>query len=214
MRPVGTSPVVVRLTPSSGPVGTVVRVRASGCEDNAGDVSFHGDANDLSARNDARLVHLVTAVRTGDQVMGTYQVTRQDLTGGEGLFSVQCGASLGQAPFLVTGPVPATGQCPLLEEPVSEADGPAAFDAAVAYATGLDPTLSSGRVREDTVRSASSDLRGRGGEVQARCGADTAGRTLVVTTTRTDLLPSASLATSVYFVSRVGGRLWVWQQAH
>lgn len=212
--PDASASVVVRVTPRSGPVGTVVRLTATGCVDNAGDVTFNADANDMSKRNDMSLARRVPVARSGDRVTGTYEVTSRDVTGGEGLFYVQCGDSLGQTPFLVTGPVAANGNCPLYADQVTAADAPAAFNAAVAYARTLDPKLTQSRVREDSVRLASSDLQGRGGQVQVRCGPDMAGRTFVVATTRTDLLPSASLSQGVYFVSRVGGQMWVWQQAH
>jgi hypothetical protein len=200
----------VRVTPQSGPVGTSVQLIATGCLD-AGAVSFNNDANDMSARNDPNTVHELTVTRTDDRVTGTYVITRRDLTGGEGLFYVQCGQTLGEVPFLVTGPVAANGACPLHAERVVASDAPAAFDAVVAYATALDPKLSLDRIRKDSVRLASADLLGRGGQVQ--CG-DVDARTFVVSTTRTDMLPSASLSEGVYFVSRVAGRMWVWRQAH
>ncbi|HVA59088.1 MAG TPA: hypothetical protein VNG13_00940 [Mycobacteriales bacterium] len=97
---------------------------------------------------------------------------------------------------------------------MSQGDSNAAFDAVVRYAERQEPGLVARRLRRDRVVLALVDERSRGGEVLARCGPSVAGRTLVVYTTRTDLLPSASLSEGDYFVSREEGILTVWKQAH
>lgn len=104
--------------------------------------------------------------------------------------------------------------CPTGLQPVSTTDAPAAFTAVRGYATRHDPTFAATDLHLDPVVIATDDLDGYGGLVTRTCGIPTAGRTLVVTTTRTDLLPSASLSSSVYFVSRIDGTWVVWQQVH
>jgi hypothetical protein len=68
-------------------------------------------------------------------------------------------------------------------------------------------------LRLDKVTVASGDTE-RGGQVRQMCSSDVATHTLIVYTTRTDLLPSASLSQGVYFTSRLGGHFETWYQAH
>lgn len=62
----------------------------------------------------------------------------------------------------------------------------------------------------DDLGSSTSD-EAFGQQVLAEGGRDVAERTLVVEATRTDLLPVRSASQGGYFVSRVSGRLVVWE---
>jgi hypothetical protein len=107
----------------------------------------------------------------------------------------------------------AAGRCPKSPQSISTGMRGQAFEAVVSYNQQRDPRFSRSTLRRDRVTLASTDGE-RGGEVTTACGPFTAARTFVVYTTRTDLLPSASLSQGVYFVSRTDGGLAVWEQAH
>lgn len=66
-------------------------------------MSFNNDANDTSARNDPKTVRTVSTTLTGHRLAGDYTVVAGDFTGGEGLFFVQCGSTVRQVAFTVTG---------------------------------------------------------------------------------------------------------------
>lgn len=95
----------IAVTPSSGPVGTTVEISVGGCHDPSGQnhaVSFNNDADNPSARNDPQTVHAVTVRQDDELLTGSYRIQPSDLTGGVGMFFVQCGATLMTAPFSVT----------------------------------------------------------------------------------------------------------------
>jgi hypothetical protein len=97
----------ITVSPTSGAPGTAVRVLVTGCgvadpADKA-TVSFNNDALDVGARNDRDTVRLVKTRQRGTGARGTYTVVRRDRTGGLGMFFVQCGQTLRQTRFKVTG---------------------------------------------------------------------------------------------------------------
>jgi hypothetical protein len=97
----------IAVSPTSGPPGTAVRVLVTGCgvaepADKA-TVSFNNDAENVAARNDADTVRLVKTRQRGTGARGTYTIVRRDRTGGLGMFFVQCGQTLQQTRFKVTG---------------------------------------------------------------------------------------------------------------
>ena len=94
----------VRITPATGPPGTIVYIQAAGCDDPSGQnhaISFNNDALNPAARNDPNTVRSINAVQHGTRLMATYKIVRGDVTGGVGTFFVQCGQSLRQANFHV-----------------------------------------------------------------------------------------------------------------
>jgi hypothetical protein len=90
------------IEPTSGPVGTTVHVRATGCLDQDGQnhaVSFN---TDVSAGTDAK-VRAVDATLNGETLSGAYTISAADASGqGPGLFFVQCADDLQQEPFTIT----------------------------------------------------------------------------------------------------------------
>lgn len=107
----------------------------------------------------------------------------------------------------------AASQCPKSPQPITNGMRDQAFQAVVSYNQQRDSQFQTSTLRRDQVTIASADSS-RGSEVTTNCGPFTSARTFVVYTTRTDLLPSASLSQGVYFVSRTNGTLEVWKQAH
>ena len=97
----------VSVAPTSGPPGTVVRLRATGCNDPSGRghaVSFNNDAENVTGRFDANRVRSVADHQDGQTLTATYTVQASDYTGGTGLFFVQCAATVKTAAFGVTPP--------------------------------------------------------------------------------------------------------------
>lgn len=97
----------ITVTPTSGPPGTVVRIIVTGCgaADRADKptVSFNNDAENFGARNDPETVRLVRVRDRGTTAEGAYTIVNRDRTGGVGMFFVQCGQTLKQKRFKVTG---------------------------------------------------------------------------------------------------------------
>ena len=96
----------VAVYPSSGPPGTKVRLVITGCgraarTDDA-TVSFNNDALNTSARNDPNTVRNL-GVHRGTRIALSYKIAPGDRTGGLGQFFVQCGQTLIESPFNVTG---------------------------------------------------------------------------------------------------------------
>lgn len=104
--------------------------------------------------------------------------------------------------------------CPAPAQPVTVSDGSAAFAAVRAYATRRDPSLTAHALRQDPATIAANDHARYSNLVAAACGEQTAARTLVIRTTRTDQPSPSSTSSDVYFVSRVDGVWVVWQQVH
>jgi hypothetical protein len=117
-------------------------------------------------------------------------------------------AQLRQSP----SPSRAASPCPADPQAVSPQMKDRAFAAVRAYAEATS-RFPAKDLRLDKVTVAASDTE-RGGEVRQMCSSDVAARTLIVYTTRSDLLPSASLSEGVYFTSRLGGHFETWYQAH
>ena len=94
---------VVTVSPTSGPAGTVVQIEATGCKDTAGAhaVSFNNDAQNTSARFDPNTVRSIESTQRGTTLTATYQIVEADRTGGTGAFFVQCAATVKTAPFTV-----------------------------------------------------------------------------------------------------------------
>jgi hypothetical protein len=67
-------------------------------------VSFNNDAQNVSGRFDPNRVRLVADHEAGQTLTAMYTVQASDYTGGAGLFSVQCGATVKTAAFGVTLP--------------------------------------------------------------------------------------------------------------
>ena len=96
---------VVALTPSAGPPGTLVRITASGCVDASGRnhaVSFNNDAHNPSARNDPNTVRTIASTFLRERLTATYRIRPGDRTGGVGSVFVQCGSTVKTADFGVT----------------------------------------------------------------------------------------------------------------
>jgi hypothetical protein len=125
------------------------------------------------------------------------------------------------SPAAATASVPATTpaartamspRCPADPDDLGGSTSDEAFAAVVRF-NETDPDFDPATLRNDSVAPATR-AGARGLQVLAECGRDVAERTFVVETTRTDLLPAQSASQGVYFVSRVSGRLVVWEQAH
>ncbi|HET7309729.1 MAG TPA: hypothetical protein VFJ17_00225 [Mycobacteriales bacterium] len=98
----------ISVTPTSGPPGTVVHILVTGCgeADPANlppTVSFNNDAENFGSRNDPDTVRRIAVQVRGTRVTGTYPIVPRDRTGGVGMFFAQCGQSLEQTRFRVTG---------------------------------------------------------------------------------------------------------------
>ena len=76
-----------------------------------------------------------------------------------------------------------------------------------------DPGFRPATLRKDRVALA-PQAGARGEQVAVECGSSVAARTFVVFTSRIDLLPSQSASQGVWFVSKLHGRLIVWERAH
>jgi hypothetical protein len=107
---------------------------------------------------------------------------------------------------------PSSQRCPADPEDLGGSTSDEAFAAVVRF-NEQDPDFDPSALRRDSVAVA-PEAGARGGQVLTECGPGVAERTFVVETTRTDLLPAQSASQGVYFVSRVGGQLVVWEQAH
>ncbi|HET6910618.1 MAG TPA: hypothetical protein VFH54_14885 [Mycobacteriales bacterium] len=91
------------IQPSSGPVGTVVHISATGCGDVDGQnhaVSFNPDTSNL--KPDAG-VDDVPAELSAENLTARYVISRADANGsGHGRFFVQCATDLADLPFTIT----------------------------------------------------------------------------------------------------------------
>lgn len=92
--------------PKAGPVGTAVRLLIKGCGEvdpaNAATVSFNNDALNMSARFNPTTVRNL-GIHRGSRIRLSYTVVASDRTGGVGQFFVQCGQTVRDTPFKVTG---------------------------------------------------------------------------------------------------------------
>ena len=108
--PVGPSPnMVMSLSPTRGPAGTTVTIKALACLDPAGGnhaVSFNRAAgpggNMTDGRNPNNVVG-IPATLSGTTLTGSYTITHQDTAFGGGVFFVQCGQTLKTILFTATG---------------------------------------------------------------------------------------------------------------
>jgi hypothetical protein len=94
------------LSATSGPPGTVVVIVVTGCQDPSGQnhaVSFNNDSANMSARFSPSTVRDIPARQNGTRLDATYRIVAGDLTGGQGLFTVQCGPTLRDRRFTVIG---------------------------------------------------------------------------------------------------------------
>jgi len=94
----------INLSSTRGGPGEQVRIEVTGCDDPTGKnhaVSFNDDAQNVSARNDPNTVRMIVAVQDGSTLRATYTIQRADVTGGVGMFYVQCQAAVRSAPFTV-----------------------------------------------------------------------------------------------------------------
>jgi hypothetical protein len=96
----------IAVHPSSGSPGTVAHLLITGCGDaartNEATVSFNNDALDPSARNDPDTVRNL-GVHHGTRITLSYRIQGGDRTGGLGQFFVQCGQTVLDTPFKVSG---------------------------------------------------------------------------------------------------------------
>ncbi|GAA2473583.1 hypothetical protein GCM10009858_08670 [Terrabacter carboxydivorans] len=92
--------------PSSGRPGTEVRLLITGCghagTPDEATVTFNNDALNMSARNDPNAVRNL-GVHRGISMTLSYKIAPGDRTGGQGQFFVQCGQTVRESPFKVTG---------------------------------------------------------------------------------------------------------------
>jgi len=96
----------IEVHPKSGPPGTLVNLSITGCGEAAprdeATVSFNNDALNVAARNDPNTVKDL-GVHRGTQITMSYKIDAADRTGGLGEFFVQCGETVLDMPFKVTG---------------------------------------------------------------------------------------------------------------
>ena len=93
------------LSATSGRPGTVVAIVVTGCQDPTGKnhaISFNNDSESMSARFSPSTVRTIPAEQHGTRLDATYRIVAGDRTGGQGLFTVQCGPTLRDKPFTVT----------------------------------------------------------------------------------------------------------------
>jgi hypothetical protein len=99
----GSGKLAMSIEPTSGPVGTVVEIRASFCLDANGQnhaVSFNPDTSNPAP--DAT-VDGIRANLAGETLTARYTITRADARGsGHGRFFVQCATDLADLPFRIT----------------------------------------------------------------------------------------------------------------
>ena len=100
------------IRPTSGPVGTVVHISATGCSDADGQnhaVSFNpGFGNTLQAARAHYQQGVIDSHLSGQVLHATYRITTQDARAAEHadasapLFYVQCATDLADLPFTIT----------------------------------------------------------------------------------------------------------------
>lgn len=99
----GSARLTLTLSPISGPVGTVVHIRASNCADANGQnhaVSFNPDT---SNRQPDAPVRDIPASLVRQNLAAVYTITRADAHGsGQGEFFVQCATDLADQAFTIT----------------------------------------------------------------------------------------------------------------
>jgi hypothetical protein len=96
----------MRATPTTGGVGTLVRLRVTGCVDPSGRnhaVSYNNDAQNTNARNLPTTVKAIMSAQHGDRLDATYRIVIGDKTTGVGAFFAQCGNTVREAAFRVLG---------------------------------------------------------------------------------------------------------------
>jgi len=108
--PVGPSPdLVMTISPTRGPVGTTVAIRAIACLDPTGlnhAVGFNragGPGGNMHEDRNPNNVVTIPATLSGTTLVGTYTITRQDTEFSGGMFTVQCGQTVKDEVFTVTG---------------------------------------------------------------------------------------------------------------
>ena len=100
---------VLSISPTSGPVGMKVAIRAIACIDTNGlnhAVSFNraaGPGGNMADGRDPSNVVVIPSVLSGTTLTARYTVTHEDMTFGGGVFFVQCGQTVKSAVFSVTG---------------------------------------------------------------------------------------------------------------
>lgn len=106
----GPSPnLVTTISPTSGPAGTTVTIKALACLDPTGgnhDVSFNraaGPGGNMSDGRNPNNVVEIPATLSGTTLTGTYTITHHDTAFGGGVFFVQCGQTLQEVLFTATG---------------------------------------------------------------------------------------------------------------
>jgi hypothetical protein len=105
----------------------------------------------------------------------------------------------------------AASRCPIGVDPISPSSA-GVFSAVTLFAATLDPTHLEHLVREQILLAATD--KERGGQVEAECGTPVAARTLIVYARAADVSQGLSAGEHIYFVSKVRGRITVWEQAH
>ena len=100
----------VSVSPAQGPAGTSVQIDATGCVDANGlnhAVSFNSNGRAASAMNNPQAIHTIDAGLNGTTLSAQYTIPPQAAAGAGdavGTFYVQCGSSVQEADFTVTGP--------------------------------------------------------------------------------------------------------------
>src|SRR3954449_6166916 len=96
----------ISVQPESGPAGTNVRMVITGCGEvdssDSATVSFNNDALNMSARLSPNTVRDL-GIHKGTRITMSYKTVASDRTGGLGQFFVQCGQTVLDTPFRVTG---------------------------------------------------------------------------------------------------------------
>jgi hypothetical protein len=91
------------LSPTSGSVGTVVHIKATGCIDATGlNHSVSYNPGNRSAGRNPNAVRAIASTLSDTALTASYTVRPADHGATHGMFYVQCGSSLVRAPFSVT----------------------------------------------------------------------------------------------------------------
>lgn len=100
---------LVSISPTSGPAGTVVTIKALACVDANGlnhTISFNraaGPGGNMTDGRNPNNVVVITSTLAGTVLTGTYAITHQDTAFGGGVFFVQCGVTVKDQIFTAIG---------------------------------------------------------------------------------------------------------------
>jgi len=92
------------VSPTSGAPGTTVRLQATGCVDPSGlnhALTYNASAGRADGRS-PHAIHAIASTLTGTALTASYTISKGDRGAAKGVFYVQCGATVVNAPFSVT----------------------------------------------------------------------------------------------------------------